>query len=164
MSVVFHGTRLSADVILTQGLKYPGTDELVSMIHQSLIEAGLSPDVWLQHQEKLKREGRFTTLGELSRDYRRVIWVTEFEDNAWSYASRSPEIVSEAIIKEYVSIHYRRKNVFNEANTIADKSRQWIGEPKVVVIDADSIGAGRGNNQPISPYIPPEFILDILEE
>jgi hypothetical protein len=161
IAIVYHGTRSATDLI-KNGLKYPGTDDLIYIINRSFDEIGMSFENWIEYQKKLLSKRKFNTFAELDRPGRRVVWVTDREDNAWSYAKRSPEIVSEAIRNEYIRINYRRKNVYSDTEIVVDKALSWIGKPKVVVLDAKMIGAGSGVNQPIAGFIPPDAIINIL--
>lgn len=161
---VYHGTRTHPEKIRREGLVFPGATTLLKMVERSLKEAGLSYSVWHEHQQKLIMKGGFNTFDELEGEYRQKIWVTDNLSNAWGYAKRAPEIVSEAIHKEYIRLHYRRKNVLDEAQEVVASGIKWIGNPLVVVLDAKAVGAGHGCNQPIAPVIPKEAILEIKTE
>jgi hypothetical protein len=158
---VYHGTRVTPQTIRDNGLVYPGNECLIKMIEKSLTEAGLSYPKWLDHQRKLISKGKLNTFRELDGKYRRNIWVTDDLNNAWSYARRAPEIVSEAIHNEYIRLHCRRKYVIEEANLAVKAGIEWIGKPVVVVLDAKQLGAKRGCNQPIAPVIPKEAVIEI---
>jgi hypothetical protein len=158
---VYHGTRVHPKTLLKDGLVYPGVGPLLTMIKRSLEEAGLSYTAWADYQDTLISKGKLNTITELKYKHRQKIWVTDSLTNAWSYARRSPEIVSEAVHHEYLRLHYRRKHVIDEANNAVEIGTKWIGDPVVVVLDAKKLGVGLGCNQPIAPVIPKDVIVEI---
>jgi hypothetical protein len=158
---VYHGTRAPENLILKGGLVFPGVEFLMQMISKSFEEVGMSFDAWVDYQKVWRSKGHLTTLGEISRENRKVIWVTDNESNAWNYAHRSPEIVTEAIRNEYIRLHSRRKHVIEETEKIITDATAWMEPPHVVVIDAKKIGANVGCNQPIAPVIPREAIIEV---
>jgi shikimate kinase len=108
------------------------------------------------------KTGKLCILREMQQEYRKVIWVTANFETDMRYAERSPELVSEAIRNEYTRLHYRRKNVLDEANEIVLKGIAWFGEPKVVILNAKKIGATGGHNEPTKSYISSDAIEKIV--
>jgi hypothetical protein len=159
---VYHGTRTSEFVLRAEGLRYLGEEHFLNLIRTSLEEIDLSYESWYENQKKMIKKGKICILWEMRKPNRGVVWVTDSENNAWSYARRSPEIVSEAVRNEMYRLHGRKKDIVRIANESVDKSIEWIGEPKVVVLDAKSVGARIGCNQPLCELIPPSAIIDIL--
>ncbi len=161
---VFHGTRIPISTILKEGLQYPTDEEILNWIKAGLESVGLVYATWKHYQEKATGRGKLTILWEMNQAYRKKIWVTDNLDNAWDYAEWSPEIVSQAIILEYIRVKPRRKNVIAEANTAARRAILLVGSPKVVVLDGKEVGADKhGINQPTQPNIDREAIQRVLE-
>lgn len=158
---VYHGTRAPLFDI-SQGLRYPGEDQMLALIERGMQEVGLSYTDWIFHQEKFVRERRLCILNKMRRPTRKVIWTTTNLETAWSYARRSPELVSEAVREEYLRLHWRRKNAGREASDLSLKAVEWVGDPKVVVLDALKIGARGGHNEPTLAEIPSSAIVGIL--
>lgn len=160
---VYHGTRTPAWVIKTHGLRYPGVDYLLNLIQKSLESVGLSYNDWYENQKKMTASGKLCMLREINQSYRQVVWVTDNVENAWSYAMHSPEAVSEAVRSEIYRLHGRKKNIVDIANKQTRQSLEWIGTPRVIVLDAKKLGVHRGCNHPLCEMVPQEAIVDILE-
>lgn len=161
---VYHGTRISGEVIHAQGLRYPGFDHLINMIKFSMDKTGLSFSGWLEYAKKMDAKGKFNPIRELQEPYRQKIWVTDDVNNAWSYASHAPEAVTKSVRDEFIRLHFRRKNVLDQADEVVKVGTSWIGKPIVVVLDAKKLNTNGGCNVPIGEFIAPDVIVNILTE
>jgi hypothetical protein len=159
--IVYHGTRIPDDVIMCNGLSYPGEEIILEWIKRAMDENCLSYDKWLENQINMTKKGKITTLYEIRKDYRKVIWTTDKKETAWSYALRAPELVSEAVRNEVVRLNSRKKNIFDIASESAQKAVDWFGEPKVIAINAKRIGACGGVNEPTLAHIPYDAIIGV---
>lgn len=160
---VYHGTRVSPDVLKKEGLHYPTESEFMEMIRGAMGRAGLSFEEWKEGQVWLECKGRLNQTREMRETHRQKIWTTARLETAWSYADRAPEIVSEAVRNEIYRLYWRRKTVVDMAENAVCRAMEGIGRPVVVVLDARKIGALGGHNEPIARYISPDAIVRILE-
>lgn len=143
----WHGTRVSQEVIINEGLKGYSVSEYFEEVFKALKQFHVSYRK-AKNIKFIKQRFRYYR----NAVHRRQVWVSTIKEFACRYSLLAPEAISDILY--YLDI---------PANQIKEYLTQTYGTPKVVKIrlyPEQEISQG-DTNGPAGKYIPPKDIITI---